>query len=84
MKLVCVYISEHHQLQNLFIPLTSEFIFDLNGGALKVRINELYTADYYEGVNLKAVIGKNGSGKTSVLDFIESIHSETESSGVYS
>lgn len=81
MKLVCVYISEHHQLQNLFIPLTSEFIFDLNGGALKVRINELYTADYYEGVNLKAVIGKNGSGKTSVLDFIESIHSESESSG---
>ena len=83
MKLACVYISEHHQLKNLFIPLMSEFIFDFNDGVLKISKNKYYVPDYYEGLNLQAVIGKNGSGKTSVLDFIESIHSYNESSGFY-
>ncbi|WP_138739892.1 AAA family ATPase [Pseudoalteromonas sp. S554] len=83
MKLACVYISEHHQLKNLFIPLMSEFIFDFNDNVLKISKNEFYVPDYYKGLNLQAVIGKNGSGKTSILDFIESIHSYSESSGFY-
>ncbi|TMO05501.1 AAA family ATPase [Pseudoalteromonas sp. S558] len=83
MKLVFVHIEEHLQLHNISIPLTSEFNFHLKEGELLISKNDQYIEGFYEGINIKAIIGKNGSGKTSILDFIESLYSNIESSGAF-
>ncbi|MEH6395843.1 AAA family ATPase [Pseudoalteromonas sp.] len=83
MKLVFVHIEEHLQLHNISIPLTSEFNFHLKEGELLISKNDQYIESFYEGINIKAIIGKNGSGKTSILDFIESLYSNIESSGAF-
>ncbi|WP_230460167.1 AAA family ATPase, partial [Sansalvadorimonas verongulae] len=51
----------------------------------KGKLNLKYTpddTDYYQGLECSAIIGKNGVGKSTILDFIEVAYEGTDSSGV--
>lgn len=81
MKLIFVHIVEHKILKNISIPFSSEFNCLFDGKNLSIQDNPEYLPDYYEGLNISAIIGNNGSGKTSILEFIENRKEYSESIG---
>lgn len=82
MELVCIYIEEHKIIKNLMVSFSSKYDINLVDKTLNICNKEDSTFDYYSGCNIKAIVGQNGTGKSSLLDFIEeSCAPYTESSG---
>lgn len=81
MRLVHVYISEHKGVRDLNVSLGGEAVFNVDGPSLSVeyRVN---TSSYYNGYHCSAIIGANGVGKSTILDFLESVYFPIDSSGL--
>jgi len=82
MKLIFSHIIEHKILQDISIPFSSEFNCSYDGQTLSIEENPDYLPNYYEGLKISAIIGTNGSGKTSILEFIENSTLYNESRGI--
>lgn len=77
MELVCIYIDEYKGIKNLFVNLNQNFICKLNRPHIHVEKQHCqFKEKYYRRQNIKLIIGKNGSGKTSILEFIEGAFNE--------
>tara|TARA_Y100000310_G_scaffold327704_1_gene394483 strand:- start:4824 stop:6605 length:1782 start_codon:yes stop_codon:yes gene_type:complete len=77
MELVCIYIDEYKGIKDLFVNLNQSFICDFNRPHIRVKKQHCkFKEKYYRGQNIKLIIGKNGAGKTSILEFIEGAFSE--------
>lgn len=81
MKLAYLYIEEHRVLKSIHIPINSEHKCNYSEESLTLKAQN-NTLNYYQGVNCSAIIGKNGVGKSTILDFIETAYTGTESSGI--
>jgi len=81
MKLAYLYIEEHRVLKNIHIPINSDHKCDYSEESFTLKTNKS-TLDYYQGLSCSAIIGKNGVGKSTILDFIETAYSGTDSSGI--
>lgn len=82
MKLIFAHIIEHKILKQISIPFNSQFKCFFDGRTLTIKENPDYLDDYYDGVSISSIIGNNGSGKTSILEFIESRLEYNDSIGV--
>lgn len=75
--LVAIYIEEHFLFDEAqIINLGGRFIYSLKDGIISKTDNELYIHNFYsEGVilSLSAIVGKNGAGKSSLLDLVTEI-----------
>jgi len=77
MELVCIYIDEYKGIKDLFVNLNQNFICDFDRPHIRVEKQHCkFKEKYYRGQNIKLIIGKNGAGKTSILEFIEGVFSE--------
>lgn len=81
MELAYIYIQNHKALVDLNIPIKGSHKCNFSSGKLTLEFlpSEL---DYYKGLNCSAIIGKNGVGKSTILDFLEVAYSGTDSSGI--
>ncbi|OBY73713.1 AAA family ATPase [Acinetobacter gyllenbergii] len=81
MKLAYIYIQSHKVLENINIPINGSHKCKYlnNRLTLSFHPNEL---DYYEGIDCSAIIGKNGVGKSTILNFLEEAYDGTDSSGI--
>lgn len=81
MKLAYIYIQNHRVLQNIDIPISGSHKCSYSGEKLLLNFcpNDL---NYYQGVDCSAIIGKNGVGKSTILDFLEVAYEGTDSSGI--
>lgn len=81
MKLVHIYIEAHKSVRNLNVSLGGNVrcIVDDHGISIDSRGD---TSGYYNGFHCSAIIGVNGVGKSSILDFLEAAYFPTDSSGV--
>lgn len=81
MKLAYLYIENHRALENIDIPINGSHKCKYLNEELTLNFcpNEL---DYYRGLECSAIIGKNGVGKSTILDFIEVAYGGTDSSGI--
>ncbi|MBW1655914.1 AAA family ATPase [Flavobacterium quisquiliarum] len=79
MEIVYLFIKDFNSLKNQNINFGSEYKFEFSPqtNTLTAFRNELFIADFYninsEGakvVNLSTIIGKNGTGKSSILEFM--------------
>ena len=81
MELIYIYVLEHKILNDFGAELSSNFKVENFEGVITISKKNILL-DYYDGLNIKAIIGKNGAGKSSLLDFIEeSCNPYTESRG---
>ncbi|WP_158679735.1 AAA family ATPase [Pseudoalteromonas sp. T1lg21] len=81
MKLVHVYISEYKVIKKLNVPFSGKHgcFYDDQSLILRFKKNEV---NYYNGVECSAVIGNNGVGKSTILNFLEEAYGLTDSSGI--
>ena len=81
MKLAYIYIQSHKGLENIAIPINGSHKCSYASGKLTLEFcpSEL---DYYQGLHCSAIIGKNGVGKSTILDFLEVAYRGTDSSGI--
>lgn len=81
MKLAYIYIQSHKGLENIEIPINGSHKCSYASGKLTLEFcpSEL---DYYQGLHCSAIIGKNGVGKSTILDFLEVAYRGTDSSGI--
>jgi energy-coupling factor transporter ATP-binding protein EcfA2 len=81
MKLAYIYIQNHRALENIDIPINSSHKSSYSNGKLSLQFSPS-ELDYYQGLECSAIIGKNGVGKSTILDFLEVAHEGTDSSGI--
>lgn len=81
MKLAYIWISEHKVLKDIQLIIDSSLGCEYKHGNLTIHRNES-AKSYYNGVSISAIIGKNGTGKSTVLDFLEDSASGGNSSGI--
>lgn len=81
MILAHIYIAEHKSLRDLNIKTSGSF--DCHFDKHDIRLVCLdSTAKYYKDHSCSAIIGPNGVGKSTILEFIELLEIETDSRGV--
>ncbi|MXV30995.1 AAA family ATPase [Aeromonas veronii] len=71
MKLIHIYVESYKHLKNINIRLHGGFKCEHVGGVLSIASSPTIDT-YYKGSSFQAIIGKNGVGKTSILDLISS------------
>lgn len=81
MELVFVYIAEHKILNKISFITHPLFNVEFINNKIKITNKNDKIIQYYNGVKIKAIIGKNGCGKSTFLEFIEESFNYTESSG---
>ncbi|HDF2327050.1 TPA: ATP-binding protein [Morganella morganii] len=80
MELIYTYIHNYKGLNKLSLPTSSKFTFSHENNALKVTKKDL-SRNYYSDISCTLILGKNGVGKSSILDFINSFIYDFEGSG---
>lgn len=78
MEIIYLYIKEFKNIKDQNINFGSEYQFTFNGiNKLSASKNELYIENFYnirndgaQVTNVTSIIGENGTGKSSILDFI--------------
>ncbi|EPT9249650.1 AAA family ATPase [Photobacterium damselae] len=82
MKLVYMYVEQHNVLEDIGVGLSSGHKVTFKCQRLSLEIVES-NLNYYHGIQSSAIVGKNGTGKSTLLDFIESSYETTDSSGFF-
>lgn len=84
MKIIFIYISRFRGVSDLSIPISKDYeiIYDESLLELNIKKNDSYhSSNYYNGFNCSAIIGKNGVGKSTILDFIDNLIVKGDVSG---
>ncbi|WP_267269945.1 AAA family ATPase [Pseudomonas protegens] len=81
MRLVHIYINEHKGVRDLNVSLGGKTVFHVDGHNLSIEYR-VDTSSYYNGYQCSAIIGANGVGKSTILDFLESVYFPIDSSGI--
>jgi len=79
MEIVYLFIKDHVKLKSQNLNFGSEYIFNYYEESKKLDIikNDLYINNHYKldenvkFLNVTSIIGQNGTGKTSILNFIK-------------
>lgn len=79
-RLHYIWFKDYYTFHDQGINLSSKFSFSYNvtSGKLKVTgpLNEKYVDDFFgNNIDVTAIVGQNGAGKTSLLRFIQSLRS---------
>ena len=75
LELFFLYIHHYKVFTNVPINLNGryEFIYNRATNSLVINKNEKFVDLYGEDINLKVFCGKNGTGKTTIIDIIRDI-----------
>lgn len=82
MKLVHIYIEEHKAIRHLNIPINGGFECSYKDGHLMLKKRNDRLSAYYSNVEISAIIGKNGTGKSTILNFLETLVLASDSCGL--
>lgn len=80
MELIAIYIEDFNGVYDSFIKISSKFSIKYEHKSLTVR-QGVNRDKYYDGIPSTLLIGQNGTGKTTILTFIEDFHYENDNSG---
>lgn len=81
MELISVYIEESKAVKRLLLPLNSNFNILYDNETLTIRQNYVPQNQYYKNISFNLLLGENGTGKTTILDYIESLLCDSSDMG---
>ena len=74
MELIYIYIESFRNIKNLDLTLSDKFkvTYDNTSKNISIIRNESYINNIYPSYiqNINAIVGKNGVGKTNIIDLI--------------
>lgn len=77
MNLEYIFIDEYRSLKKQGVNLSSKYDidFDANDNTLEIKENPFYMEGFYSPIikNLKCIVGENGTGKTTILNYIKEV-----------
>lgn len=84
MQLLYVWIEEYKNIKKQGFNFGSEFLFKYKNEVLTIEDNPNYIEGFFgEHVsNVTAIVGKNGSGKSTVIEFIKQNFPKGEVNGI--
>lgn len=78
MHLSFLFVKEYSVLKNVGLSFDHRFVFYVNGDTLHIRRNEGFPVNFLENgiYSLTAIVGKNGSGKTTAMRLMKRLFVE--------
>ncbi len=73
MELVYLWVKEYKNIKNQGFNFSPRFECEFDGENLTINENKDYVSIFPENINVTAIVGENGSGKTNVSEAIISI-----------
>lgn len=75
LELMFLYIENYKQFRDFSLNLNAKYLFEYNAksNTLKIKNNSNYIQLYPQNVNLKILCGKNGVGKTNIINILQNI-----------
>lgn len=73
LELMFLYINEYKLFQNTEINLNARYNINFKDGQLYINKNENFVDLFGEDINLKIFCGKNGTGKTTIINILRDI-----------
>ena len=76
MRIVFIWVEEYKKLNDFQTSFCGEFNIKYKNGKLNISKNNLYIENFFKinesniKLNLSAIVGENGTGKSSILDLI--------------
>ncbi len=70
MELVYLWIKNYKNIKNQGFNFSPRFSCKYNDKTLTINENKDYIDIFPENINITAIVGKNGSGKSNILKFI--------------
>ena len=79
MQLIYLYIENYKNIQNQGFNFTTQFKCDYKDGTLTIDKNENYIENFFgDNIEVSAIVGENGSGKSSVFEILINILSTND------
>ena len=73
MELVYLWVEEYKNIRNQGFNFSPRFECKYDGENLTITENEDYVSIFPDNINVTAIVGENGSGKSSLLNYINSL-----------
>ena len=72
MELVYLWVEEYKNIRNQGFNFSPRFecIFDENTKELTITENQNYVSIFPENINVTAIVGENGTGKSSISELL--------------
>lgn len=70
MELVYLWVEKYKNIKNQGFNFSPRFECEFDGENLTITENEDYVSIFPKNINITAIVGENGSGKSSLLNFI--------------
>lgn len=70
MELVYLWVEEYKNIKNQGFNFSPRFECEFDGENLTINENKDYMSIFPDNINVTAIVGENGSGKSCVLDLI--------------
>lgn len=83
LELLFLYVQDYKLFQNKEINLNPRYIFDYSpcSKSLNINKNKNFIDLFGKNINLKVFCGENGTGKTTILEFIKNMDMISPSKG---
>ncbi len=79
MELVYLWVEEYKNIKNQGFNFSPRFECEFDGENLTIDENKDYVSIFPENINVTAIVGENGSGKSTILEIISNIVLEIKS-----
>jgi hypothetical protein len=70
MELVYLWVEEYKNIKNQGFNFSPRFECEFKDGVLTINENKYYVSIFPENINVTAIVGKNGTGKSNVFEII--------------
>jgi AAA15 family ATPase/GTPase len=70
MELVYLWVEKYKNIKNQGFRFSPRFECEFKDGVLTIDEKEDYVSIFPKNINVTAIVGENGSGKSSILKFI--------------
>lgn len=84
LELISVYIEEYRGVKDLLINFSNKYTCVRNENWFEIKklnLESEFYKNYYKGCNVKALLGVNSSGKTTVIDYIKCYNGDLPGNG---